>query len=177
MTSDSNKTDDDYMNQVEKRGQCMYAIVPSEIIRNYLKSRRVSDNMYDLVWFVTTDREFAEKVKDYFEKCDGKSKMVEAMTMVTDPMYLKLKSFNNSPKFDIVEVYEDYWEYVESLEPPKPALRQEDRSAVLDFICVEGINNAFCFGGKEFTQINHNKNFVKKELTAVRKYFNNPNII
>jgi len=169
--------DDDYMNQVEKRGQRMFAIVPSLVIREFLKSRHVSDNMYDLVWFVTADYDFAVKMKDYFEKFEGKSKIVEAMTMVTDPMYLKLKNFNNSPKFDIVDVYDDYWEYVESLEPPRPDLRQTNRESVMDFICVEGINNAFCFGGKPITQEKHNKSFAKKELATIRKDFNDPNII
>ena len=170
-------SDDDYMNQVEKSGQCMFAIVPSLVIREFLKSRRVSDNMYDPVWFVTANYEFAEKVKDYFENFDGKSKIVEALTMVTDPMYQKLRTFNNSPKFDIVNVFDDYWEYVESIEPPRPDLRQNDRASVMDFICVEGINNAFCFGGKSITQEKHNKSFNKKELATIRKDFGDENII
>ena len=45
----------------------MYAILPSNPIRNFLKSKKITDNPYDLVWFVTKNKELAEKVKEYFE--------------------------------------------------------------------------------------------------------------
>ena len=155
----------------------MYAILPSNPIRNFLKSKKITDNPYDLVWFVTKNKELAEKVKEYFENIDGNLEMVQAMTLITDKTYRNLKCASDMPKFEVIEVSNDYWSYVESIEPPKPELRQTNHESVTDFICVEGINNAFCFGGKIKTQEQHNKVYENKLLNRIRKHFNNPNII
>lgn len=162
------------LEQVENK---MYAILPSTPIRNFLKSKKITDNPYDLVWFVTENKELATKVRDYFENIDGNLEMVQAMTLITDKTYRTIKCASDMPKFEIIEVGNDYWAYVESIEPPKPELRQTEHSSVMDFICVEGINNAFCFGGKIKTQEQHNKVYEAKLLNRIRRHFNNPNII
>jgi hypothetical protein len=63
-----------------------YIIVPSEGICDFLRAKKVADNVYDLAWFVSEDKALAEKVMDFFEKFNGQSEMVQAMTLITDAL-------------------------------------------------------------------------------------------
>jgi hypothetical protein len=154
-----------------------YIIVPSEGICDFLRAKKVADNVYDLAWFVSEDKALAEKVMDFFEKFNGQSEMVQAMTLITDALYTRIRADTYLKKFRVLEVGDDYWPYVESIVPPKPELRQTDHATVMDFICVEGVNRAFRFGGKVRTQKEHDKCFNKTELRIIRTFFDNPNII
>ena len=154
-----------------------YIIIPSQGVCDFLRAKKVANNIYDLAWFVSKDKVLTEKVLNFFEKFNGQSKMVEAMTLITDALFHRIRAGSNLKKFQIVEVDDTYWEYVESIEPPKPELRQTDHESVMDFVCVEGVNRAFCFGGKVRTQKEHNRCFDFNELKVIRGYFDNPNII
>lgn len=120
----------------------------------------------DYVWFISNDINLTMSVKDYFENLDNKP-IIKSITMTS---HETLKSLNINEKFEIIEINESYWNYLRRTFHYLDNL-PEDNSEFMNFICIEGMNNAYLEGGKEVTIKYHNEYFCNRKLNDIRHHF------